>query len=55
VPFYVCTPLTSVDLGIETGADIPIEERPGHEMTAISGVKIAPDGNYVFADIKFFS
>jgi methylthioribose-1-phosphate isomerase len=42
VPFYVCAPLSSVDLGTPDGEEIPIEERPGQEVLELAGVRIAP-------------
>jgi methylthioribose-1-phosphate isomerase len=33
IPFYVHAPLSSVDLKCPTGAEIPIEQRPGEEVT----------------------
>jgi methylthioribose-1-phosphate isomerase len=44
VPFYVAAPLSTVDLEISSGGDIPIENRPESEVTHIQGVRIAPDG-----------
>jgi methylthioribose-1-phosphate isomerase len=44
VPFYVCAPLTSVDLSTASGADIDIEERAAEEITSIQGHAIAPYG-----------
>ena len=44
VPFYVCAPLTSVDLSTPTGADIDIEERDAAEITSVQGHPIAPAG-----------
>ncbi len=37
VPFYVVAPSTSIDLNLETGSDIIIEERPHIEMTTVKG------------------
>ncbi len=37
IPFYVAAPLSTVDLSIETGALIPIEERHQDEVRQISG------------------
>lgn len=46
VPFYVCAPSTSIDVNLETGDEIPIEERPHSEMREIAGIPIAaPDTN----------
>lgn len=44
VPFYIVAPSTSVDLGIESGDKIVIEERPPEEITKIRGVTIAAAG-----------
>lgn len=44
IPFYVAAPLSSIDFSIESGDDIPIEERPEDEVTTILGVRIAPHG-----------
>jgi methylthioribose-1-phosphate isomerase len=45
IPFYVAAPLSSIDFSIESGADIPIEERDPREVTHVLGkVQIAPDG-----------
>ena len=35
IPFYVCAPMSSVDLGTPDGAAIPIEDRPANEVTDI--------------------
>lgn len=43
VPFYVAAPISTLDLSIATGAQIPIEERAAEEVTHIRGVRIAPD------------
>jgi methylthioribose-1-phosphate isomerase len=47
IPFYVCAPMSSVDLMTSDGAAIPIEDRPAIEVTDIRGVRIAPDGTAV--------
>jgi methylthioribose-1-phosphate isomerase len=39
VPFYVAAPLSTVDYDIESGADIPMEERSPEEVTRIKGVQ----------------
>lgn len=44
VPFYVAAPLSTVDLSIETGAAIPIEERDPAEVTSFRGAPVAPVG-----------
>ena len=45
VPFYVAAPLSTIDLGAATGADIPIEERDPAELGAPGG---APAANWAF-------
>ena len=44
VLFYVAAPSTSIDLAMETGEEIVIEERPHKEMTTIQGISLAPEG-----------
>ncbi len=54
VPFYVAMPTSTLDLTLGDGlTDIPIEERPGRELTHITGlarsgetveVRLAPEG-----------
>ena len=43
VPFYVAAPISTFDLTISSGEQIPIEERPADEVTHLRGVRIAPD------------
>ena len=42
VPFYVAVPSSTVDASIETGADIPIEQRAAEEvlLDPIEGVEV---------------
>lgn len=44
VPFYVAAPTSTIDLRINSGAKIPIEERKAEEITCIAGIRIAPQG-----------
>ena len=44
LPFYVAAPVSTLDLNTKTGAEIPIEERPAHEVTHLAGQRIAPEG-----------
>jgi len=44
IPFYVACPLSTLDLSIANGDDIPIEERNSDEVTQFAGVRIAPEG-----------
>jgi methylthioribose-1-phosphate isomerase len=45
VPFYVAAPLSTFDPDTATGADIPIEERAGAEVTTLAGTPVAPAGS----------
>jgi methylthioribose-1-phosphate isomerase len=47
VPFYVAAPMSSVDLAISDGGQIPIEERGPAEVTHVQGVRMAPEGTDV--------
>jgi len=42
IPFYVAAPLSTVDLKLTSGDQIPIEERSAREVTHVAGVSIAP-------------
>ncbi|RJP55676.1 MAG: S-methyl-5-thioribose-1-phosphate isomerase [Deltaproteobacteria bacterium] len=42
IPFYVAAPLSTLDLTLKNGEEIPIEERDEREVTQIGGVTIAP-------------
>lgn len=42
IPFYVVAPLSTFDLRIKSGAEIPIEERDGDEVKHVFGKLIAP-------------
>lgn len=46
IPFYVAAPVSTIDINILSGKDIPIEERDPREVKEIAGIKIAP------ADVK---
>jgi methylthioribose-1-phosphate isomerase len=43
VPFYVAAPISTLDLSISSGEQIPIEERPADEVTHVAGVRMSPD------------
>jgi methylthioribose-1-phosphate isomerase len=56
VPFYVAAPSSSIDWSLESGDDIPIEERPGDEVARVTGrtgdgrietVRLVPEGSPV--------
>jgi methylthioribose-1-phosphate isomerase len=44
VPFYVAAPISTLDLSLDSGEHIPIEERAAKEVTHLQGVPIAPEG-----------
>lgn len=44
VPFYVVAPYSTLDLSLESGDRIPIEEREGEEVVSLAGRRTAPDG-----------
>lgn len=44
IPFYVACPLSTIDLTLETGADIPIEERDINEVKGFRECLWAPEG-----------
>lgn len=44
IPFYVACPLSTIDMSIATGADIPIEERSESEVTGYRETRWAPEG-----------
>ena len=48
VPFYVAAPTSTIDMEAKSGADIPIEERPGEEVRSFGGVPVAPEGVRVY-------
>jgi len=43
VPFYVAAPVSTFDLTLASGDQIPIEQRPSSEVTHIFGVPVAPE------------
>ncbi len=44
IPFYIAAPLSTVDIHIATGDEIPIEERNPEEVFHFGGIRIAPQG-----------
>jgi methylthioribose-1-phosphate isomerase len=44
VPFYVAAPVSTFDLTLASGEQIPIEQRAAAEVTHVFGVAVAPDG-----------
>ncbi len=48
VPFVVAAPESTIDGEARTGADIPIEQREGAEVTSVFGHPVAPLGTAVY-------
>ncbi len=44
IPFYVAAPITTLDLSLASGDEIPIEERESREVTHIREQQLGPDG-----------
>ena len=44
VPFYIAAPLSTIDCSIQTGKEIPIEERSHEEVTHINGKRVCAEG-----------
>jgi len=47
VPFYVAAPVSTLDLTLASGDQIPIEERAAAEVVQVGGVPLAPEGTSV--------
>ncbi|KAI6189196.1 Methylthioribose-1-phosphate isomerase [Aphelenchoides besseyi] len=48
IPFYVVTPTSSINLSIQSGNEITIEERKADEFKIFNGVQIAPSNTPVW-------
>ncbi len=48
IPFYVAAPVSTIDIEINSGKEIPIEERDPDEVTHCGGKRIAPEGIEVY-------
>lgn len=44
IPFYVAAPTTTIDPLLNSGDEIPIEQRSTKEITHFHGIRIAPEG-----------
>ena len=44
IPFYVAAPISTLDLSLASGAEIPIEERSEKEVACINNKRITPEG-----------
>ena len=49
IPFYVAAPTSTLDFSLETGAEIPIEQRSAEEVTEGFGKVTAPEGVKVYS------
>jgi methylthioribose-1-phosphate isomerase len=47
VPFYVAAPISTLDLSLASGDEIPIEQRAAAEVTHLHGIPVAPEGTEV--------
>lgn len=43
IPFYVAVPLSTIDMELDNGDEIPIEERESDEVASFNGSRVAPD------------
>ena len=49
IPFYVCAPSSTIDMSLPDGDSIPIEQRPGEEVTEMWYTRrMAPEGVQVY-------
>jgi len=44
IPFYVAAPVSTLDLSLASGKEIPIEERSSEEVMIINNKRIVPEG-----------
>ena len=47
IPFYVACPISTLDMSTASGAAIPIEERPGEEVTGYQDIRWAAAGTKI--------
>ena len=47
VPFFVAAPISTLDLTLASGDEIPIEQRAASEVTQVFGHQVAPEGTRV--------
>ncbi len=48
IPFYVAAPLSTIDMTLKDGSEIPIEQRDTHEVSHLAGIQLAPAGIGIF-------
>jgi len=44
IPFYVAAPTSTIDMRLQSGEEIPIEQRDPSEVTHLAGQVLAPEG-----------
>ncbi|KJS01600.1 MAG: methylthioribose-1-phosphate isomerase [Peptococcaceae bacterium BRH_c4a] len=44
IPFFVAAPFSTIDISLQSGSQIPIEERSPEEVTCLGGIRLAPEG-----------
>ena len=44
IPFYVAAPISTIDMSLNNGDEIEIEERASSEVTEFRGIPVAPEG-----------
>jgi methylthioribose-1-phosphate isomerase len=44
IPFYVAAPLSTIDISVKSGKEIPIEHRDSREVTHLQGKRTVPEG-----------
>lgn len=44
IPCYIAAPVSTIDMSISSGDEIPIEERDATEVTSVRGIPTAPEG-----------
>ena len=44
IPFYTVLPSSTIDMTLEDGSGIPVEQRKGEEVKTLYGVQTAPEG-----------
>ena len=48
IPFYVAAPLSTIDLRIQSGEGIPVEERDSKEISHFRKIRVGPPGVKIF-------
>jgi methylthioribose-1-phosphate isomerase len=44
IPFYVAAPLSTIDISVKSGKEVPIEQRDNREVTHLQGKRTVPEG-----------